>query len=188
MRWWINKKQELLLPPTLLLCKDSAILDFASFPHSFTFAMFARLFALALYVNWARFTDEKVSRRFHSPGWATNISTCQYLVVRDRIVLNKAKVKYHLSWSLAFWFCCLFSSWELWSTNINTMQYLQSALYQVILIPLDSKNSKNSAFSSAYEPSEIILTARWSALCWRCIALEMYCTGDVLHWVSVSEP
>lgn len=60
------------------------------------------LFALALYVNWARFTDEKVSRRFHSPGWATNICTCLYLVVRDRIVLNKAKERYHLSWFYHF--------------------------------------------------------------------------------------
>ena len=39
------------------------------------------------------------------------------------------------------------------------------------------KTLKSSAVSSTYEPSEIILTARWSALCWRCIALEMYCTG-----------
>ena len=48
------------------------------------------------------------------------------------------------------------------------------------------KTLKSSAVSSTYEPSEIILTARWSALCWRCIALHW--GSDVLHWVSVSEP
>ena len=43
------------------------------------------------------------------------------------------------------------------------------------------KTLKSSAVSSTYEPSEIILTARWSALCWRCIALEMYCTGEGMY-------
>ena len=50
-------------------------MDFASFPHSFTFAMFARLFALALYVNCARFTDEKVGERgVRTPSWASVIA------------------------------------------------------------------------------------------------------------------
>ena len=66
-------------------------------------------------------------------GQLIHICTCQYLVVRDRIVLNKAKVNYHDFYH--FGFVVFFSSWELWSTNINTIQYLQSAMYQVISIP-----------------------------------------------------
>ena len=58
-------------------------------------------------------------------------------------------------------------------------------MYQVIYHQA-LKTLKSSAVSSTYEPSEIILTARWSALCWRCIALHW--GSDVLHWVSVSEP
>ena len=144
------------------------------------------LFALALYVNWARFTDEKVSRRFHSPGWATNICTCLYLVVRDRIVLNKAKERYHLSWFyhffLSFWFCCFF-----FFLGIVVKQYK----YNTILaksnvstnIPPGSKNSKK--FCRLF-----YLRTFWdySHREVERIVLEVYCTGDVLHWVSVSEP
>ena len=81
-----------------------------------------------------------------------------------------------LSFFYHFGFVVFSSSWELWSNNINTIQYLQSPMYQVIYHQA-LKTLKSSAVSSTYEPSEIILTARWSALCWRCIALEMYCTG-----------
>ena len=81
-----------------------------------------------------------------------------------------------LSFFYHFGFVVFSSSWELWSNNINTIQYLQSPMYQLIYHQA-LKTLKSSAVSSTYEPSEIILTARWSALCWRCIALEMYCTG-----------
>ena len=90
-----------------------------------------------------------------------------------------------LSFFYHFGFVVFSSSWELWSNNINTIQYLQSPMYQVIYHQA-LKTLKSSAVSSTYEPSEIILTARWSALCWRCIALHW--GSDVLHWVSVSEP
>ena len=90
-----------------------------------------------------------------------------------------------LSFFYHFGFVVSSSSWELWSNNINTIQYLQSPMYQLIYHQA-LKTLKSSAVSSTYEPSEIILTARWSALCWRCIALHW--GSDVLHWVSVSEP
>ena len=90
-----------------------------------------------------------------------------------------------LSFFYHFGFVVFSSSWELWSNNINTIQYLQSPMYQLIYHQA-LKTLKSSAVSSTYEPSEIILTARWSALCWRYIALEMYCTGGVLHWKCIA--
>ena len=52
----------LLLAKVKLICFTLIYPKFA-FLDAFPFAMFARLFALVLYVNCARFTDEKVSER-----------------------------------------------------------------------------------------------------------------------------
>ena len=82
-----------------------------------------------------------------------------------------------LSFFYHFGFVVFSSSWELWSTNINTIQYLQSAMFQVILIPPGSKNSKKFCLL-------FCLRTFWdySHREEERIVLEVYCTGDVLHW------